>query len=36
MGIDLERFKTPEQTSMDLKKQEDMPEPTPEQQEFPF
>ena len=36
MGIDLERFKTPEQTSMDLKEQEDLPEPTPEQQEFPF
>jgi hypothetical protein len=35
-GIDLERFKTSEQTSMDLKDPENLSGPTTEQNEFPF
>lgn len=36
MGVDLERFKTPEQNSMDLRDPEDLSVPRTEQNEFPF
>ena len=36
MGIDLQRFKTPQQTSMDLNEPEILSQPTIEQNELPF
>ena len=36
MGIDLERFKTPEQASLDLKEPDNLSDQPSEQNEFPF
>ena len=36
MGIDLERFKTPEQTSLDFKEPDNLSDQPAEQNEFPF